>query len=404
MSVLFTDGNSRKTLAAVRSLGKRGIRVTAGDISARNLSSASRYCCQGVAYPSPYTDPEGFQNRLLDLVRHRAFEILIPTSDVTINLINEIRAHLERYVKLPLPNHDPYTNLTDKAKLVRLAQELEVPIPKTVWVQSDAELERVVPKLKYPVVIKPRYSKFLSDNHWVDVLVDYARSPHELTAKYRKIHGIVERPLIQEKIEGPGHGVSVLAHRGNVLAAFGHRRIREKPPSGGVSVVRESVPLDPRLMEYSTRLLSAQNWSGVAMVEFKLDSTDHSPKLMEVNARFWGSLQLAIDSGVDFPFLLYQLVTDGEFESPGPYQAGVRTRWFLGDVDHLLSMWLLPRNKLFLDPGYPSRLKALLDFLGSFKRSTRSEVFRTDDPLPGLWELGLYFREVRKKMRTVLNP
>ena len=41
-------------------------------------------------------------------------------------------------------------------------------------------------------------------------------------------------------------------------------------------------------------------------IEFRIDSRDGVPKIMEVNPRFWGSLQLSILSGVDFPYLLYK--------------------------------------------------------------------------------------------------
>ncbi len=40
------------------------------------------------------------------------------------------------------------------------------------------------------------------------------------------------------------------------------------------------------------------------MVEFKADARTGTPYLMEINGRFWGSLQLAIDAGVDFPAIL----------------------------------------------------------------------------------------------------
>jgi predicted ATP-grasp superfamily ATP-dependent carboligase len=156
-------------------------------------------------------------------------------------------------------------------------------------------------------------------------------------------------------------------------------------------------------MEYSTRLLGAKRWSGVAMVEYKLDSRDHSPKLMEVNGRFWGSLQLAVDSGVDFPFLLYQLATGAELRLPGPYQLGVRTRWLSGDVDHLLSVWLLPRRKLFLQPGSPGRLLTFLEFLSAFGPRTRNEVFLVGDRMPGFLEIGSYLQEIPEKIQTVLD-
>jgi predicted ATP-grasp superfamily ATP-dependent carboligase len=57
---------------------------------------------------------------------------------------------------------------------------------------------------------------------------------------------------------------------------------------------------------------------GVAMVEFKLDRRKgNAAKLIDVNGRFWGSLQLAILSGVDFPYYLYQLAV-GDRSLAGP--------------------------------------------------------------------------------------
>lgn len=74
---------------------------------------------------------------------------------------------------------------------------------------------------------------------------------------------------------------------------------------------RESVVADPALVERSRRLLARLNWQGVAMVEYKIDASTGMPYLMEINGRFWGSLQLAIDAGVDFPRLLLEVATGG---------------------------------------------------------------------------------------------
>jgi predicted ATP-grasp superfamily ATP-dependent carboligase len=119
------------------------------------------------------------------------------------------------------------------------------------------------------------------------------------------------------------------------VAWFAHRRLREKPPAGGVSVLCESVPVDPVMRGYAEGLLSAAGWFGPAMVEFRVDP-DGKPWLMEVNGRFWGSLQLAIDCGVDFPWLLYQLCRGDQVAAPEHYEVGRRLRWLLGDLDHLL--------------------------------------------------------------------
>ena len=47
--------------------------------------------------------------------------------------------------------------------------------------------------------------------------------------------------------------------------------------------------------------LGAAELTGVAMVESQRRARWPRLYLMEVNCRFWGSLQLAIDCGVDFP-------------------------------------------------------------------------------------------------------
>src|SRR5262249_38745780 len=142
--------------------------------------------------------------------------------------------------------------------------------------------------------------------------------------------------LVQQRIVGPGVGVFVLFDRGEIVADFAHRRLREKPPSGGASVLSESAPVDRALRDDARRLLGPLQWHGVAMLEYKQDQAGGGSYLMEVNGRFWGSLQLAIDAGVDFPHLACQLATGQRPAIDRPYAIGVKNRWLAGDLDHLL--------------------------------------------------------------------
>jgi predicted ATP-grasp superfamily ATP-dependent carboligase len=104
------------------------------------------------------------------------------------------------------------------------------------------------------------------------------------------------------------------------------------------------------------------------MVEFKVDSRDGRPKLLEVNPRFWGSLHHAIVCGVDFPFLVCRLALDGDVARVPGYRVGVRSRSVLhGELLHFL------RN--------PERFRlrpALYDC------SVADDVLSTEDPLPTL--------------------
>ena len=182
--------------------------------------------------------------------------------------------------------------------------------------------------------------------------------------------------------------MSVLLWEGVLVAAFAHRRIREKPPSGGVSVLRESIPIDQMMLTRSLALLRDFKWKGVAMVEYKLDSRTGVPYLMEINGRFWGSLQLAIDAGVDFPNLLMQLALGATPSPVMTYETGVRSRWEWGDMDHFLARMLHPPATITTpsEGPKPRRFDAIGEFVRGFSRENRSEVFRPDD-------LGPFFRE-----------
>ncbi|MFB3041919.1 MAG: ATP-grasp domain-containing protein, partial [Candidatus Poribacteria bacterium] len=124
---------------------------------------------------------------------------------------------------------------------------------------------------------------------------------------------------VQENFIGMGVGVELLAAQGESLFAFQHVRVHE-PIMGGGSSYRKSVALDSELLEASTKLLKALNYTGVAMVEFKVNFKTGAWVFIEINARFWGSLPLAVAAGADFPYYLYQLLVMGKRKFPQCYK------------------------------------------------------------------------------------
>jgi predicted ATP-grasp superfamily ATP-dependent carboligase len=132
--------------------------------------------------------------------------------------------------------------------------------------------------------------------------------------------------LLQEYIPGDGYGFFGLFNQGALRAIFMHKRLREYPITGGPSTVAESV-YEPRLKELGLRILRLLNWHGAAMVEFRKDFRDNEYKLMEINPKFWGSLDLAIASGVDFPYLTCKMAVDGDVKPVFRYKVGVKFMW-----------------------------------------------------------------------------
>ena len=235
--------------------------------------------------------------------------------------------------------------------------------------------------MPYPVVVKPSRSRVLAAKGWLSTGVTYANNETELDA-LPALPPQVYPVLLQERIHGPGEGFFALYAQGKPVAFFAHRRLREKPPSGGVSVLRESAEIAADTQTHGTALLGALQWHGVAMVEFKRCENSHRLYLMEINARFWGSLQLAIDSGVDFPLMLAKIAA-GETPAPARHRVGVRSRWLLGDLDVLIRVLTKPRESLNLPANFPSRGKLLWEFLQFWRKDQRDEIWQSDDRKPG---------------------
>jgi len=157
--------------------------------------------------------------------------------------------------------------------------------------------------------------------------VRYVHTPAEL----RAVAG--PESLIQEYVGGEARALFALYDRGTPLVVFQHRRVREFPATGGASTVAESI-YDPELTEVGLRLLDALHWHGVAMVEFKW-SVRSGYTLMEINPKFWGSLDLAIAAGVEFPSLAVRLACGERIARAFTYPVGVRFQWVFDDLLHV---------------------------------------------------------------------
>ncbi|MCI0353853.1 MAG: ATP-grasp domain-containing protein [Acidobacteria bacterium] len=393
MAVFVTDGNQRATLAVVRALGRAGIPVIVGETTERSLASSSRYCSGSAAYPSPSAEEDLFRQFLQREMATGRYRMLLPMTDVTTRLAVEAHAAFPPEVRLPLPTAQQVELAQDKGSVLDLAQRLGIACPETWQPRTEQELELLAARLRYPVVIKPRFSRFRRDGTWVRGDVCYAANAQELAQRYRESGAALPGTLIQERVTGEGLGVFLLLWNGETKAAFCHRRLREKPPWGGVSVYRESIPPQEPLISNSIALLRALEWQGVAMVEYKVDASTGTAKLMEVNGRFWGSLQLASDAGLNFPALLYRLTQGEDVPAITDYRAGVRSRWLLGDLDHLLLRLRgrTPPGGVGI-PG--SRFGAVLSFLKFWEPNLHYEVGRFEDAAPGWFECRSWLRDV----------
>jgi len=384
--VLITDGYWRKTLAAVRSLGRRGIPVVVGERTWLAPALWSRYAARRYRYPSVRFETEKFLARLVGIIEREHIRIVLPMEEETLLTILRHRDGFGGGVVIPFAEPENIERIRDKAQLFRLAESLGIPMPKTWYPESNEEIAPIGREANFPLIVKPRISTGA-------VGLRHVNDAAALASAWAEIHARFPRPIIQEWIpEGGGaYGASVLVGpQGERLASFVHRRLREYPVSGGASTLRVSVR-DPQLVAITFRILEAVGWFGVAMAEFRYDPRDGLPKLIELNPRFWGSLNLAIQAGVDFPYLLYRLALGQPVEPIHDYREGVVGRWLLqGDLLH----YLTNPNRRQMEPSF-------WKFRGP---DWHYDICSWDDPLPTVVKilslaLLLSDREIRSFLR-----
>ncbi|HSB71502.1 MAG TPA: ATP-grasp domain-containing protein [Candidatus Methylomirabilis sp.] len=361
--VLVLDGFWNKSLAAVRSLGRRGCFVAVGERTRLAPAAFSRFCRRRFVHPSVVGHPEAFLAALEREVSMGGYDVLLPMELSTQVLVTKNRERLEKKVRIPFADAELALRVHDKGFLACFAREHGIHSPATFLPAGPEEAAAMAPELPYPVLVKPRHSSGGRGILRVDREADFP-------ARYARVHARDPRPIVQECIPPGGEalGVAVLMNfASEPRASFAYRRLREYPIAGGPSTLRESV-WNPDLRETAERLLSLLGWVGVAMVEFKVDPRDGRPKLLEVNPRFWGSLHHAIVCGVDFPFLLYSLAVEGDVARVHGYRVGAKSRSLLhGELLHFLAN----PDRFHLKP-------ALHDF------SISDDVLSASDPFPTL--------------------
>lgn len=333
-TVLVTDGDLRSGLAAVRSIGKHDSHVISGSSSHLATSFFSKYVDERVVYPSPETRPKEFVSFIADILRERGdIDVVLPIGQESTVLLAEHRKRFPVEVAFSTPPWDVFRTAMDKAETLKAAREAGVPVPRTVFPDNLHSVERLCESLDAPIVVKPRISSGSRGLRYVDDMSD-------LPAVYREVNEAYPNPLIQERLPPDGEGLGaafLFDESGECRAEFAYRRLREYPPSGGPSTLRESIE-GRDIRTWGRQLLETLDWSGVAMVEFKQDSRDGQPKLMEVNPRFWGSLHLPVHAGVDFPWLAVQNALRNVDAIRSDYEIGVRCRHLLpGDILNLLA-------------------------------------------------------------------
>ncbi len=351
--ILVTDGETPAALAVARSLSAAGHRVHVLTHDAHAAAAASRSAV-AIRTPNPSRKPLPWMESLVEIVSSRGFDVLLPVTDTALLLTDFVRGRIPSRTVLAMPSGEVMERSQDKPGVLTRAEALGIPVLSR---KSGARVLDAV----LPAVVKPKRSRV--------VTLDRVRAATAVVVTDRPAlaAALAERTdaglgaYVEPWIPGVGRGVFLLLHEGRVLAHFAHRRIREASPLGGPSAVAEAVPQDRRLFDYSVALAADLGVTGPFMAEFRGRGDD--AVLLEVNARYWGSLALSIAAGVDFPTLHIEALLGRPRTGPEEYPVGLRVRNLAFDLRWAAGVLRgAPRGS---PVDFPGRLRALLALLTS---------------------------------------
>ena len=334
---LVTDEHYKHSLGIVRQLGRQGVSVSVVAGSKESLACRSRYCREVILAENGR--PESLVETTVRAAQERHFDLVIPVSYSMTLALAQRRDQLLPCTQLEVPPYQTIAHAADKLEMTRLAESVGVPVPRTIRASERDQLDA---KLRFPLVIKPqqesprqrpiRYA--YNKEQFNAALLQFSDSRHD---------GTFSDSIVQEYIPGHGCGLFATYQNGVCKRVFMHRRVREYPATGGVSSCAESF-YDPTLESYGRRMLDALNWHGVAMVEFRRDDRDGEYKLMEINPKFWGSLDLALAAGADFPGDLCHMALGRTLPFTDQYRRDLRFHWPLSCQGDLYHLWTRPQS------------------------------------------------------------
>lgn len=247
----------------------------------------------------PRGDDPNFTSALLKEAIVNDVDLVIPTVDSELRGASAAREQFAAHgVRLLVESTSTLDTCLDKYELIQRCHDV-VRTPRTILLTDDSA-EEAASLLGSPLVVKPRRG---SGGRGFEVIDDTAaldRLPRDGTI------------LMQEYLPGDEYSIDVLASPdGHVVVAVPRRRDRV---DSGIAVAGRTVR-DKALEEFGTRVAAAIGATTVVNIQCR-GAADGTPALLEVNARFPGTMALTMAAGVNMP----ALAVDAALGRPLPHQ------------------------------------------------------------------------------------
>ena len=391
---LVLDAKLRQSLATVRSLGSRGLRVAAletfDELSVPTFSS--RWCQHKIVCPVPQGTKDYLTclERVLDAPGAR---VLIPSADGTIALLRQHREQLERRVGIALAKEPALGIAINKGQTLEIAKRLGVEVPRAVTIKAVSDVGTALREIGLPAVVKPVES-------WdggIRVISQLVTTPDEALSAVENLTCFGGTVLFQQFLSGCRESLSFFYANGEIYARFAFWGKRTHPPLAGVYTLRQSIAMPLDTGKQAEQLVREIELEGYSQVEFRRDSAG-KPYLMEINPRLNLAIAHAVSAGVNFPYLLYQWASGERLNAVKSYRIGGQMRYLGGDILTTVAS-VQQRGR----PGVTPPARAILDFFLAFFTPMEYDYLDWKDPLPVLAATKGFVRTVLRRIGESLS-
>lgn len=259
-------------------------------------------------------DDPRFVDQLLHICRTHRIDVLVPTVDAELLPLAERGAAFAKAgTAVVVAKPDALRQCIDKWTLIQSCCE-SCAVPTTALLDDKFDADAWT----FPCIVKPRRGAGGRGVVLVRNARQLAQFPHDASL------------IIQEYLPGAEFSVDVLSDkRGRPRAAV--PRVRLKVDSG-IAVAGRTVH-DAALQAAAGLVTMRLGLTYVANVQFKRDAAG-KPRLLEVNARFPGTMPLTVAAGVNMPRLALDMALGRELpDHVGAFtEIGIVRTW----ADHVI--------------------------------------------------------------------
>lgn len=360
-------------LANTRSLGRAGIPVIVVD-EYNCLARYSKYCKKYLKCPA-YLSSE-FIDFLINLAITEGIRdwVLLPSNDHAVYNISGNREKLQDYYKIISPEPATLDKIYNKELLIKLCQSIKIPVPLSWFPEKQEDIKHF--EFEYPLLIKGKngltfYKSFGKKAFFVKKPENLMTDVETILEK-TQFSNIYFQDLLPVENSKPV-SFTAFSVKGEIKSYWMGIKVREHPLKFGTATYSRGTDI-PELFGLAERLLRELSFTGVCEIEFLHDIRDNEYKLIEINARTWLWVDMAIKSGINYPFMIYNYMNAVDMDYPFSVNTQLEWMHYLTDI---------PYSLMGLVKGYYT----LGEIFRSYSKFPIPAVFDFSDILPSFAEI-----------------